>query len=50
MYDARFYVVADRYDYPGTNRTMEVSCPCCPYASDTIKCTGHEGAILQRMS
>ena len=23
-YDARFYIVADRYEYPGTNRTMEV--------------------------
>ncbi|KAI0690396.1 hypothetical protein BC835DRAFT_1364881 [Cytidiella melzeri] len=23
MYDARFYIVADRYEYPGTNRTME---------------------------
>ena len=25
-YDARFYIVADRYEYPGTNRTMEVRC------------------------
>lgn len=48
-YDARFYVVADRYEYPGSNRSMEV---CQGYVFDcyeTDRDIGHEREVLQRM-
>ena len=37
MYDARFYVVADRYEYPGTTRSMEVSYPSSGHDIDITK-------------